>query len=117
MIALVLCGLAKLGTVQTVDLVEINHMHDEKGRHTFSQIIFWDVDPVTRKRHVREWYMADVIRDIEWLDIGPRVTLKPNSHEIIVQGRSYMETWTQIDPEREDLKVWPDRVGLARCKR
>jgi hypothetical protein len=43
--------------VHYVDTIEINSMHDDKGRHVFDQIIFWSYSDIDRKEHVRQWLL------------------------------------------------------------
>lgn len=100
--------------VQTVDLIEINHLHNDSGRHTFSQVIFWDVDPVTQKRHVREWCMIDSVDFDKTPNNMPRVRFKTDG--TIVVGWNFRESYSHNDPERDDQKCWPleSRIPLAR---
>lgn len=44
---------------ESVDLIEMNHKHDRTGKHTFTQIIFWERMPMNGKYHVRDWVLVD----------------------------------------------------------
>lgn len=93
-----------------VDLVEVNHYHDERGRPVFDQLIFYDWSEQRKRFHVRGWrliksdrqlprrsYYADTYR-IMWHDDG---VLRE------VTAKSMRETWTQHDPELVEREYLP----------
>ena len=38
-----------------VDLIEVNHFYDEKGRLVFDQIIFYDWSATRSRYNIRDW--------------------------------------------------------------
>ncbi len=75
--SLLLIGVAPGGNRQTVatkgqrvDLIELNHFIDEKGREVFRQVIFYDWSPSHRRFHVRAWRLAEGASDVLRLNIG-----------------------------------------------
>ena len=93
-----------------VDLIEINHFHDEQGRHVFDQIIFYDwsarkgrylvqawrqlKDPAQMPR--KNWGRGDFVA--LWRDEG---VLRE------VRATTFRESWTQYDPEVVDRRFLP----------
>ena len=45
--------------VDTFDMIEVNHHHNEWGVQVWSQIILWDWHSVDCKFHVEKWIMMD----------------------------------------------------------
>ena len=45
--------------VDTFDMIEVNHYHNEWGVQVWSQIILWDWHSVDCKFHVEKWIMMD----------------------------------------------------------
>jgi hypothetical protein len=92
-------------TEEKVDLVELNHFHDDQGRPVFDQIIFYDWSPTEGRYQVRDWRLLkspDQIplwnsRDREfaavWNDFKAHDTLRSTKAKMV------RETWTQYDPE------------------
>lgn len=87
--------------VERVDLIEVNHLHDQQGNPTFDQIIFWKWHQDESAYHVRDWTMSDhafVYRR------QAEAIYPDNLIRTIRKVRSvhFKESWTQIDPERAD---------------
>ena len=90
---------------EKVDLVELNHFHDDQGRPVFDQIIFYDWSPAEGRYQVRDWRLlksSDQIplhssRDREfvavWNDFKAHDALRSTKAKMV------RETWTQYDPE------------------
>lgn len=101
------CGLtpAENSIHDEVDLVEINHFHDEKGRLVFDQIIFYDWCPVQHRYNVRDWRLLKSVGQIPlrdwrsgqflaiWHDFKDKNVLRT------IRAGSVRESWTQYDPE------------------
>ena len=98
-----------------VDLVEVNHYHDERGRRVFDQLIFYDWSEQRKRFQVRAWrliksdrqlprrdHAADVYR-VLWHDEG---VLRE------VTAKSMRETWTQYDPELVEREYLPQDQRL-----
>ncbi len=97
-----------------VDLMELNHKYDNCGRHTFSQVIFWERSPATGKYHVRDWIIVDV-EESPWcvpIERGGIYVSTFFRHGISYSVRSplFRESWTHIDPEVEDAKKNPKHL-------
>ena len=110
----------------TVARIELNHVHDERGKLVYSQFIFSDFGP--HGFECLAWTMTQPHSDailtrsfaperyeVTWYDKEARTTRR------IVSG-VFLETWTRTDRERENQKVFPmwSRRGLSgpyRCLR
>lgn len=88
------------------DLLELNHHYDQRGCHVYDQLIIWTRNPANGRFEVRAWTLCDVqgkypikgasgIYRVNWSDSG-------KTRDIV--SRQFRESWTQIDPEREDQK-------------
>ncbi|XZE54787.1 hypothetical protein SH139x_000766 [Planctomycetaceae bacterium SH139] len=93
-----------------VDLIEVNHYHDESGRHVFDQLIFYDWHAGQNRFHVRAWRLIkepgqtpmrdhdDKVWRVIWHDAGVLRHVEASSHR---------ETWTQFDPELANRSYLP----------
>lgn len=85
-----------------VDLVEINHFHDEQGRLVFDQVIFYDWSPSQSRYLVRAWRLLKSPAQVPQQDFqrGGYVAIWHDGDVLRkVQARQLRETWTQYDPE------------------
>lgn len=86
-------------TVSRVDCIELNHVHNEQAVCTFSQIIVW------RNGHVAWWCTARDAGHARQVGGVWRMDVRDKSHNGIpgrlfrVESPSWIETWTQFDPE------------------
>ncbi len=100
-----------------VDLIELNHHYDACGNHSFDQLIFWEIDPATERFRVRAWKMQNDV-DAHPLEVNGtyQIRITNNGSTTLVQSRMFRESWTQIDPERNDKKRHSesDRIELAK---
>lgn len=104
MIAL-LCVIGSLRFApEQVDLLELNHFFDRSGRSVFSQVIAWEVDQSTRKYRVRDWAMVEEHNLPHFVNGHVRFKMRKG----LVSSRMFRESWTQTDPERDDLAKWPN---------
>jgi hypothetical protein len=103
-----------------VDLIELNHFYDQQGRHVYDQVIFYERTPDTGRFQVRAWCLVED-RDalnrrpvknsetqryqVDWLDNDQRLMRKITSH-------LYRESWSQIDPERVNKKIYDERLRI-----
>ena len=85
-----------------VDLIELNHVHDDEGRERFTQAIFWDWDDYESRFVVVDWRM--VKQSVMW---PRRDGMEFRQAGVAVRARHWRETWTQHDPEVEDRARWP----------
>lgn len=98
-------------TRDQVDLIEINHFHDDHGRLVFDQIIFYDWCDEKCRFQVRAWRLLKTASQM------PRRDLRGNGYIAMwhdgditreVQAKSLRETWTQYDPEQTERKYLAD---------
>jgi hypothetical protein len=83
------------------DLVEINHYQpDQCGG--FTQAIAWDWCPQYRRWHAQQWMMVS-----GWDRVGGVVVCDGESRLVRLSSRLFRETWTNLDPERENQKLFP----------
>jgi hypothetical protein len=104
---------------ESVDLVEINHYHDQAGKGVFRQLIFYDWSESSSRYDVRAWRL--VKSDAQLPVRNPRNDLYVMAwHDgdllRVVSTRQVIETWTQFDPELAERNFLPkdQRTDLAR---
>ena len=104
---------------ERVDLIELNHFYDDLGRHAYDQVIFYEWSPDYRRFHVIAWCLVEndpsrmptrnpqngeyVVR---WLDRDAKVRRE-------VRSKLYRETWTQVDPERVNKKLFDEKYRTS----
>lgn len=118
MLAIILLALSSLhpsAEQQTarVDLIEVNHYHDDTGRHVFDQMIFYEWEPVYSRYHVREWRLAKSETRLPRRDYRAkvwRVVFYDAGEPRIVEATEYRETWTQYDPELVNREHLPQEA-------
>lgn len=107
-------GLSGRPRCESVDLIELNHMYDAKGALIFDQVIFYERMPETGIFRVRSWCLAEDSLamnrrpernymtgryQVYWFDTDQMIHRK-------VSSELYRETWTQVDPERIDGRLY-----------
>lgn len=104
---------------EAVDVIEVNHFHDNFGRKIFSQVVFFDFDSAKSQHVVVDWRMMKANEQrprrvgemfvARWRDFQDNVTRQ-------VYATSFRETWTQVDTEMENREILPSekRRKLAR---
>jgi hypothetical protein len=104
---------------QHVDLIEVNHFHDECGKHVFDQLIFYDWCSRYCRNQVVAWRLIKSpaqlpIRD--WKRGDYVCTWNDNGLLRSVRASSLRESWTQYDPELLEREILPlsERRELAR---
>ncbi len=118
-------------TTDYFDLVELNHFYDDQGKLIFTQLIYYDWNPVLGNHIIQGWRMLPRLADPQGSFI--RAGMLPKYHaankEYIsiwndrqsawslrkVVAYSYRETHTQFDPELEGrvLSPVPKRRGFS----
>lgn len=99
--------------VDEVDLIEINHFHDEQGKPVFDQIIFYDWSAADSRYQVRAWRMLKTPAQIprkNWRDGGyVAVWHDTQNGDVLrkVKSQSFRESWTQYDPELIEREFLP----------
>lgn len=115
-----------LGSVvcDRVDLMEVNHYYDERGRLVFQQVIFYDWHQDHGRFGVRDWRVVkkpgqiphksgDGNYVVVWNDAEQGNTLRK------VYAPAITYTWTQYDPELVNREFIPKdhRRRLARIRK
>jgi hypothetical protein len=95
---------------ERVDVIEVNHFYDEQGRLVFDQLIFWDWCEAQDRHEVIAWRMLKCpsqLPEFDW-DRGGHVARWLDGEVFReVRAQSVRETWTQYDPELEELALLP----------
>lgn len=93
-----------------VDLIELNHFHDEFGRLVFDQLIFYDWCPLQARYNVRAWRLLKTPAQIptrHW-ERKEFVALWHDGDTLRkVIASSLRESWTQYDPELVEREFLP----------
>ena len=110
---------------ETVDLIELNHFHDEQGRRVYDQVIFYGWSETQNRFLVRAWCLierdelfarrpavshADGRTHVQWFDLEQKM-------ERHIASRQFRETWTQTDPERANKQILDERDRTALYQR
>lgn len=91
-----------------VDTIELNRVYDGEGRLVLTQFVAWSIcrdgmRHVDGWRLVRDEYDQPVLRHGRWvIDV-----LGTSGKPVEVAASGFRDTYTQHDPEREDLAIWP----------
>lgn len=117
---LFLLSITSCNRCESVDLIELNHQYDGKGRLSFDQVVFYEVNPRNGRFQVRGWCMVDDREDLSRRPVKNEatglwaVTWKDDRRLVrTVTSRLYRESWSQVDPEREDKKHHDERCRVA----
>ena len=104
-----------------VDLIELSHFYDQRGRLVYDQVIFYERAPETGRFQVRAWCLVEdrenlnrrpvknhqtELYQVDWFDTDQRLLRK-------ITSRLYRESWTQIDPERTNKKIHDERLRIS----
>ena len=111
-ICIVACGLTPQDIVahEQVDLIEVNHFHDEQGRLVFDQTIFYDWSSSHSRYMVRAWRLVKSPSQLpqrNWKDDSYSAIWHENDVLRRVQAPAIRETWTQYDPELAEREYLP----------
>ncbi len=93
-----------------VDLIELNHFYDEKGRLVFDQVIFYDWEPIRGRYDVRAWRLLKKQTQVPHRDWQNRKFVAVwHDGEILreVEAETIRESWTQYDPELVEREFLP----------
>ncbi len=88
-----------------VDLIEINHFHDDKGRPVFDQLIYYEWSAYESQYQVIAWRMLKTDAQIphrDWRNGGyVAVWHDSQTGNLLrkIKTQSIRTTWTQYDPE------------------
>ena len=99
-------GIASLGSwSHPVDQMELNAFYDAKGSYVFEQVILYDTNPATGKSEIRAWGLVGPGQNPYPYSINGTWFCSINGTK--ARSRVYVETYTQVDPEREQQKALP----------
>ena len=99
---------------ERVDLIEINHFHDDQGRPVFDQILFYDWSPADQRYQIRDWRLLKNAYQVPlrnasdgeyvavWSDFKSRDVVRKTQAKLI------RESWTQYDPELVEREFLPE---------
>jgi hypothetical protein len=93
-----------------VDLIEVNHFHDETGNLIFDQIIFYDWSPASSRYQVRDWRLLKTPAQIPQPTAGRREFVAVWYDGDVfrkVRSQTVRESWTQYDPELVEREFLP----------
>lgn len=99
-----------LVTRESVDLIEVNHFYDERGRLVFDQVIFYDWAPEHSRYQVIAWRLIKCRSQLptrDWHRGGHVAVWSDGEVMRSVRAASVRETWTQFDVELEERTVLP----------
>jgi len=113
-----------MSTHEHVDAIELNHSFDARGKLVYDQLIFWERTPTTGRFQVRAWCLVDDrdginrrpirndngLYECDVVDKNERLTRR-------IVSRLFRESWSQVDPEREDKKRHPESLRIELVKR
>lgn len=96
---------------ESVEMVELNHHHDyQTGKHSYDQIIFYEWSHDYTRYHVIAWGIVEKPEHFPTKD--PR-GYKCDFKGYTVYATSFRESWTVVDPERQNKKLFPDERRLG----
>ena len=93
-----------------VDLIEVNHYHDARGRLVFDQVIFYEWDSASQRFQVRAWRLlkTDWQRPRrDWVRGGYVSSWRDGELWRQVRAANERKTWTTYDPEVLERNLLP----------
>lgn len=88
---------------QQVGWIELNQViNPVTGKQRLSQVIFWDIDPVTGRNECRGWLPTEKV-----VVVGARVIVLQTQPVFLIEGAFIQQTRTFHDPEIENRKIIP----------
>lgn len=90
------------------DLVELNHLYDEAGKHVFDQVIWWEWRDGYYE--VIDWRLVKCSRILPKRDYQRGGYTQQWTDGCLlrrVRSQAYRETWTQYDVELVEREVVP----------
>lgn len=104
----------KYPVAESVDLIELNHKYAKEGKHTFSQVIFYERAPETGKYRVRDWVLVETQESLNRIPVlrnGVWETCFVKDGVLhLVRSKIFRESFTMNDPEVEDGRVHPKHL-------
>jgi len=93
-----------------VELIEVNHLYDERGQHLLDQLIFYEWSLERNRFDVRAWRKVTSTAHYplrSWEDGDYHVTWYDRGILRHVRAGAFRETWTHYDPEVLERKQLP----------
>ena len=93
-----------------VDLMEVNHFHDDHGRLVFDQVIFYEWSPQQGRHQVQAWRLLKNSHQRPRRDYptGDYVATWQDGETLReVRSATVRESWTQYDPELVEREHLP----------
>lgn len=88
------------------DIIEINHyVNDQTGEVNFTQVLAWDWAYDYHRRQCEGWKLVHRWHRTKTGIVGA----DERGNEFTLDAPSFMETWTNYDPELVDRKRHPDK--------
>lgn len=103
-----------------VEVMELNHLHNNRGEHVLTQVIGWESfepkDPLESAYCVRWWFVVKR-GERPVCDHGRKHWTLSVLHQhrlYVIRGDSFFESRTYFDPELKDRARFPQsqRAGL-----
>lgn len=98
---------------QEVDLIELNHLIDDHGRHVFDQLVFYEWSRTRSSYRVIAWRMVKRPGQLpvrSWSPAGYQCVWQDDQVLRQVWSPAYRETWTQKDPERHNRQFFSEAL-------
>ena len=92
--------------VETVDVIEINHVVAE-GVLVFTQVIYWRWENDNRL-HAAAWRRVEAEHRVNRVSGIYSDTWRRDGINYRVRSRGFRERWSDLDPELLDRKEWPE---------
>ncbi len=111
--AILFLGLPRFAEPIAVDMIELNHSYDDKGKLMYSQVIAWDWCPQKKAYVVSQWWIVEkedfsIVRrgDERVVQFSNRLSKR----RICLRTRLYKESHTKVgqDPERLNRAILRD---------
>jgi hypothetical protein len=113
LLAVLAFGLPRFAEPVSVDMVELNHSYDDKGKLMYSQVIAWEWCPQKKAYVVCQWWIVEkedfsIVRrgDERVIQFSNRLSKR----RIFLRTRLYKESHTKVgqDPERLNRAILKD---------
>lgn len=121
---ILLCAIAGAGhrslvVDQHVDLIEINHYHDATGRRVLNQAIFYRWSAHDGRYHAHAWRLVKDDGQLPVKDASGGYVCIWHDDGVLrrVRAAQCIESWTQVDPEKENRKYFPQNARSELAKR
>lgn len=98
---------------ERVDLIELNHFYDDRGKPVFTQYIIYEWNDGHAEYHVRNFLMEEKILFFKNHFAGLYTIILPETRvQVKITSQNFKESWTQIDPERINKKKLDENLRV-----